>query len=279
MVNYVEKSIRTALQEDLSDRGDVTSLSTVPSRKTGNAHIIAKEGGIIAGVEIVETVLHEVDPELKITANVTDGDRVASQQEVIKIDGSLRSILTGERTALNFLGRLSGIATLTSRFVELTKHTGVRILDTRKTTPGLRLLEKYAVKAGGGYNHRIGLFDMVLIKENHVTAAGGIRQAVENSRRYLKQHDLDLKIEVETRNIDEVRQAVEMGIDRIMLDNMNVDQIATAVALVNKRVELEISGGVNLQNIAEYAETGVDFISIGALTHSAKALDFSLLIL
>lgn len=270
--------IRIALNEDLGDRGDVTSLSTVPIGKMGNARIIAKANGIIAGVEIVEQVFHEVDSEIRVKTLVTDGSKVSPGQEVIRIAGSLRGILTGERTALNFLCRISGIATLTSQFVELTKHTGVRILDTRKTTPGLRALEKYAVKAGGGYNHRIGLYDMVLIKENHITAAGGIRRAVGSCRDYLEKQNLVLKIEVETQNIMEVREAIEMQVDRIMLDNMDLDQIREAVVLVNKQAELEVSGGVNLQNIVKYAETGVDFISIGALTHSAAALDFSLLI-
>ena len=270
--------VQIALKEDLDDRGDVTSLSTVPVAKTGKATIISKAEGIIAGVDIVAKVFQEVDSGIKIKANVTDGQKVSPGDNVIDISGSLRGILTGERTALNFLCRLSGIASLTSQFVELVKHTGVRILDTRKTTPGLRQLEKYAVKIGGGHNHRIGLYDMVLIKENHITAAGGIRQSVESCRDYLKKQNLNLKIEVETRNMLEVQEALDMQVDRIMLDNMSVQQIREAVLLVNKKAELEISGGVNLENIVEYAGTGVDFISIGALTHSASALDFSLLV-
>ncbi len=278
MSDFIEQLIHNALIEDLGDRGDVTSLSTVSEDCVGRAQIIAKEAGVIAGGHVVKKVFEIVNPHLAIELLVKDGERVESKQPVISIHGPMRGILTGERTALNFLCRLSGIATLTSQFVELVKHTGVRILDTRKTTPGLRTLEKYAVKVGGGDNHRIGLFDMVLIKENHITAAGGIQQAVNRCRGFLKQQNLNVKIEVETRNIHEVKEAINLKVDRIMLDNMTVEQIRKAVVLVNKKVEVEISGGVNLKNIVEYAETGIDFISIGALTHSAEALDFSLLV-
>jgi len=278
MIKNLTEIIQMALQEDLCDVGDITSIATVPEKSTGNAKIIAKEEGIIAGGFVVEQVFQLVDPALHVEIKSEDGSSVQVGQKVIFISGPLRSILTGERTALNFLCRLSGIATLTSQIVKATANTNVKILDTRKTTPGLRWLEKYAVRMGGGVNHRIGLYDMILIKENHITAAGGIKNAVLRCRYYLQQNNLDLKIEVETRNLDELEQALQMRVDRIMLDNMTVEQVKQAVALTNNRVKLEISGGINLDNISDYAQTGVDYISSGLLTHSAKAFDFSLLV-
>jgi nicotinate-nucleotide pyrophosphorylase (carboxylating) len=278
MIQSLSDLIQTALAEDLGDNGDITSNATVDKTQPGEATILAKEKGILAGGFVVEKVFALVDPRLHVTINVPDGTAVVYGQEVINITGFTRSILIGERTALNFLGRLSGIASLTAKFCELVKNSDTRILDTRKTTPGLRWLEKYAVRMGGGTNHRIGLYDMMLIKENHIAAAGNIENAVSLCRQYLAEHRLQLKIEVETTNSAEVQQALDLNVDRIMLDNMTLKQIKEAMQLVKKRVALEISGGVNLANIGEYAQTGVDYISIGALTHSAKALDFSLLL-
>lgn len=279
MIKNLTELIRNALEEDLSNIGDITTMATVPENAKGMATIIAKEKGIIAGGFVVEKVFLLVDPSLKIELKLEDGTHVRPGQKVIKLSGSLRSILAGERTALNFLCRMSGIATVTSQFVKLTEFSNVKLLDTRKTTPGLRWLEKYAVRMGGGYNHRIGLYDMILIKENHITVAGGIERAVTLCHDYLKKNKLHLKIELEIRDLEELKQTLNLKVDRIMLDNMTVEQIKEAVALVNKKFELEISGGINLDNISEYARTGVNYISIGLLTHSAKALDFSLLVI
>ncbi|MBN1154492.1 carboxylating nicotinate-nucleotide diphosphorylase [candidate division KSB1 bacterium] len=278
MIKNLTEIIQNALIEDLDEHGDVTSMATVDEDVTGTAEIIAKEDGILAGGFVVEKVFNLVDANISVDIKFDDGAAIKNRDVVFVIKGPLRSILTGERTALNLLCRMSGIATLTSRFVKLVAGTGVKVLDTRKTTPGLRSLEKYAVRIGGGFNHRIGLFDMVLIKENHIVAANGISNAVRRSRSYLKQNDLDLKIEVECRTLDEVAEAIELNVDRIMVDNMDIDQIEKAVRFVNGRTKLEISGGVNLDTIAEYAKTGVNYISIGQLTHSARAMDFSLLV-
>ena len=278
MIKNLTELLQIAFEEDLSDIDDITSNATVAETTQGKAKIVAKEKGIIAGGFVVEKAFSLIDPLCKVEIQLEDGAQVYPGQEVITISGSQRSILTGERTALNFLCRLSGVATLTSQFVKSTEDTNVKILDTRKTTPGLRWLEKYAVRMGGGYNHRIGLYDMILIKENHITAAGGIEKAVAYCQEYLTKNELDLKIEVETRNPEEVKAALNLKVNRIMLDNMTVDQVKEAVALVKNRVELEISGGINLDNVTKYAQTGVDYISIGLLTHSAKALDFSLLV-
>lgn len=278
MIKNLTELIQNALEEDLGEMGDITTLATVSAKAQGTAKIIAKETGIIAGGFVVEKVFAIIDSYVNVDLRLEDGSEVRSGDTAVIISGPLRSILTGERTALNFLCRLSGIATVTSQFVKLTASSHAKILDTRKTTPGFRMLEKYAVRMGGGHNHRSGLHDMVLIKENHIAAAGGIEKAITSCQKYLTKNQLDLKIEVETRNLEEVKQVLKFKVDRIMLDNMNVAQIRQAVALVNKQVEIEISGGINLQNVAEYAQTGVDYISVGQLTHSAKALDFSLLV-
>ncbi|MBN2011533.1 carboxylating nicotinate-nucleotide diphosphorylase [candidate division KSB1 bacterium] len=269
--------IRTALDEDLGEHGDITTLATVDPDATGQARIVAKASGIIAGGFIVEQVFRLVDPKLTVNVLCEDGSRVEPGQDVVIIHGPQCSILTGERTALNFLCHLSGIASLTAQFVEQVKGTKVRILDTRKTSPGMRAIEKYAVKMGGGHNHRIGLYDMILIKENHITAAGGITPAVNRCREYTAAKNIQAKLEVETRNLDEVKEALTLHVDRIMLDNMKPERIREAVALVNGAVKLEVSGGIDLDSIREIAETGVDYISIGKLTHSANSLDFSLL--
>ena len=278
LINELNNLVQVSLKEDLGNIGDVTSNATVDPEKYGTADIIAKQDGIFAGSFVVTSVFQKVDPDVQVEINFNEGDSVINKQKVISISGSLKSILIGERTALNFLSRISGVATLTNRFTEAIKGSQTKILDTRKTIPGWRYLDKYAVLIGGGNNHRIGLFDMILIKENHIAASGGITNAVKRCREYLNKKKLNLKIEVETRNLDEVKEALQWRVERIMLDNMNPEAIMEAVNYVNKKAELEISGGVNLQNIREYAATGVDYISIGLLTHSAAAFDYSLLI-
>ena len=270
--------IRAALDEDVGS-GDWTTLWTVPATKTATARIVAKEPGVLAGTEVALAVFAAVDPALRVTPELGDGDPVAPGTRVLALEGSARSILTAERVALNFLQRLSGVASVTRAYVDAVAGTGARILDTRKTTPGMRLLEKAAVRAGGGVNHRVGLHDMVLIKENHIAVAGGITAAVRAVR---ESNRAGLRVEVETTNPDEIREALAAGVDRILFDNMSVDQLAGAVALVrgspDPRPETEASGGVRLDTVRAIAATGVDFVSVGALTHSAPALDLSLLI-
>jgi len=278
LTTEIESLIDLALREDLGENGDVTSNCILNSDDEGQASIIVKKDGIIAGLPIAEWVFKKVNPGLKVQNRVEEGSKVQRYEEVVRIIGPLTGILTAERTGLNFLQRLSGIATLTAEFVRKVAGTKVRILDTRKTTPGFRVLEKYAVRAGGGGNHRFGLYDMVLIKENHIAAAGGIASAVEQTRENMKKRDLNLKIEVEVRNLSEVEQVLNLAVDRLMLDNMSLQKIREAVKLTNGKVELEVSGGVTLETVREIAETGVNYISVGALTHSASSLDLSLLI-
>jgi len=278
LTNEIELLIDLALREDLGENGDVTSNCILNSDDEGQASIIVKKDGIIAGLPIAEWVFKKVNPGLKVENRVEEGSKVQRDEEVVRIIGPLAGILTAERTGLNFLQRLSGIATLTAEFVRKVAGTKVRILDTRKTTPGFRVLEKYAVRAGGGGNHRFGLYDMVLIKENHIAAAGGIASAVEQTRENMKKRDLNLKIEVEVRNLSEVEQVLNLAVDRLMLDNMSSQKIREAVKSANGKVELEVSGGVTLETVREIAETGVNYISVGALTHSAPSLDLSLLI-
>lgn len=278
LTNEIELLIDLALREDLGENGDVTSNCILNSDDEGQASIIVKKDGIIAGLPIAEWVFKKVNPGLKVQNRVEEGSKVQRDEEVVRIIGPLAGILTAERTGLNFLQRLSGIATLTAEFVRKVAGTKVKILDTRKTTPGFRVLEKYAVRAGGGGNHRFGLYDMVLIKENHIAAAGGIASAVEQTRENMKKRDLNLKIEVEVRNLSEVEQVLNLAVDRLMLDNMSLQKIREAVKLANGKVELEVSGGVTLETVREIAETGVNYISVGALTHSAPSLDLSLLI-
>lgn len=268
--------IDAALAEDVGE-GDFSSLWTVPAERRAKAVIVAKAEGIVAGAEVAYEVFRRVDPSVEITVFTSDGGVVRPHDAVMEILGPARSLLTAERTALNFLQRLSGIATLTRRYVDAVDGTGARVIDTRKTTPGMRRLEKAAVRAGGGANHRVGLFDMVMIKDNHIAAAGGITAAVEAVR---AANDRELRVEVETTTLDEVREALAAGVDRIMFDNMTPALMREAVALVvaagEGRPEMEASGGITLATIRDFAATGVDFISVGALTHSARALDLSL---
>lgn len=267
--------IDAALTEDVGP-GDFTTLWTVPEERRAEARIVAKSPGVIAGSEVAAEVFRRVDPSLEVIVDAVDGTAVMPGDVAMTIRGGARAILTAERTALNFMQRLSGVATVTRRYVRAVEGTGARVIDTRKTTPGMRALEKAAVVAGGGANHRFGLHDMVMIKDNHIAAAGGITAAVEAVRR---QNDRGLKVEVETTMLDEVREALAAGVDRIMFDNMSWPLMQEAVELVRSadpRPETEASGGITLETIHAYAETGVDFISIGALTHSAPSLDLSL---
>ena len=272
--------VRAALEEDIGD-GDVTSLATVPASLCSSASLVAKAEGRIAGLEVFVAVFRELDPAVRVTTRLADGDRVKPGDCVLDVSGPARSILAGERTALNFLGRLSGIATATSRFVDAVAGTSVRIVDTRKTTPGWRGLEKAAVRAGGGSNHRFGLHDMMLLKENHIRAAGGITAAVAACRDYLAAQAAgrEVALEVETTCTREIEEALAAGCDRIMLDNMSLEETAQAVRRIRREPDppdIEASGNMTLNRVRAVAETGVDLISVGAITHSAPALDLSL---
>jgi len=272
----IEEIIRRALEEDLGT-GDHTSLATIPKNATGISRLLIKEEGILAGVDIARMVFGEIDSSLAFKNLIPDGSHVKPGDIAFEVSGSLRSILAGERLALNFMQRMSGIATATRQMKDLVAGTKARLLDTRKTTPLLRELEKMAVRTGGGENHRMGLYDMIMIKDNHVDFAGGIRQAVEAVEDYLSKKHESLKIEIEVRNFEELQQVLSIGkVHRIMLDNFTPANLARAVELIGGRFETEASGGINLQNIREYAETGVDFISVGSLTHHIRSLDMSL---
>ncbi len=273
----MEEIIQLALAEDIGS-GDITTGATVPAGESAHARIVSKQSGVLAGSQIAEMVFEQVDPQLRINFNYHDGDRLDKGMTVVNISGPVAAILKGERVALNFLAHLSGVATMTAQFVAAVAGTSARIVDTRKTTPLIRAFEKEAVRAGGGANHRIGLYDMVLIKENHIRAAGSITKAVQQTRKYMATTGISVKVEVETTNMDEVHEALAVSVDRIMLDNMTVDEMREAVSLINKQAEVEASGGVNLQTVRAIAETGVDLISVGALTHSVPAFDFSLLL-
>ena len=264
--------VRRALAEDVGS-GDITTPAVVDDGAQCRAEIWAKEEGVIAGLAVALIVFQMCDPEVTFESEVADGDRVSEGQVVARLAGSTRAILTAERTAHNFHQRMSGIATLTAQFVEAVEGTSARIVDTRKTAPGLRLLDKYAVRAGGGWNHRVGLFDGVLIKDNHLRAAGGVGEAVGRARGNV--HHL-VKVEVEVQTLEEVEEALAAGADVVMLDNMGLAEIEEAVELVGRRCQTEVSGGVTLEMVRELAECGVDYISVGALTHSAPALDLSL---
>lgn len=266
------RTINLALEEDIST-GDITTISTVPKDRYISGSFIAKSDGVLCGIEVVKAVFEYIDPDVKVNISYNDGSRVKSGDIIAKIGGKAVSVLTGERTALNFLQRLSGIATNTADAVEKTAGLPVKILDTRKTTPGLRVLEKYAVRTGGGFNHRLTLSDGVLIKDNHISAAGGIAKAVNAARRYAPH---TLKIEVETETLEQVKEALDAGADIIMLDNMTLDAMKEAVRIINKRALAEASGNMDEKDLRAVAETGVDYISIGALTNNVKPLDISL---
>ena len=271
----IDRLIDLSFAEDIGD-GDHTTLCCIPEDAMGKSHLLIKEDGILAGVEIAKKVFARFDPTMVVDVLITDGTPVHRGDIAMVVTGKVRSLLQTERLMLNIMQRMSGIATMTHRYVERIAGTGARVLDTRKTTPGMRMLEKLAVKIGGGTNHRIGLFDMILLKDNHVDFAGGISQAITRCHSYLKEHNLDLKIEIEVRNFDELNQVLECGgVNRIMLDNFTVEDTKKAVEIINHRYEVESSGNINFDTIRGYAEQGVDFISVGALTHSVKGLDMS----
>ena len=270
----IDDLLTLAFAEDVGD-GDHTTLSTIPAEAMGRQHLLVKEEGILAGVEIAKEVFAKFDPSLKITIYINDGAHVKPGDIAFVVEGPVRSLLQTERVMLNIMQRMSGIATMTARYQERLAGLKTKVLDTRKTTPGMRMLEKMAVKIGGGENHRIGLFDMILIKDNHVDFAGGIPQAVASAKKYLAEKGKDLKIEVEVRNTEEILQALEAGVDRIILDNFTPERTREAVKLIDGRAEVESSGGITLDTLRDYGECGVDFISVGALTHSVKGLDMS----
>jgi nicotinate-nucleotide pyrophosphorylase (carboxylating) len=267
----VLQNIRLALEEDIRS-GDVTTDSIVPSDASLRGRIIAKQGGVVAGLQVAEGVWRELNDAVVFTQKVSEGAKVENKTVVAEVNGPARALLTGERTALNFLGRMSGIATLTRQFVDAVSTTRAIILDTRKTAPGLRFVDKLAVRTGGGQNHRAGLFDMVLIKDNHIDFAGSITAAVTKVRKA----GMSFEIEVEARTLEHVREALALGVERILLDNMSLDTMREAVQMVDGRAKLEASGNVSLENVLEVARTGVDFISVGALTHSPRVFDVSL---
>lgn len=263
-----------AFAEDIGD-GDHTTLSTIPAQEAGKSKLLIKEDGIIAGIEIAKMVLHKVDSSIKIEQLHNDGDAVKKGDIAFYAEGSVRSLLIAERTMLNIMQRMSGIATMTAKYQKELAGTKAKVLDTRKTTPGMRMLEKYAVKIGGGTNHRIGLFDMILIKDNHIDFAGGIENAVNAAKKYCKENGKNLKIEVEARTLDDIRKILELGVDRVMFDNFTPEMTKEAVRIVDGQIETESSGGITIDNIRAYGEAGVDYISVGALTHSVKGLDMS----
>lgn len=271
MQKEIIEHIQLALNEDIG-AGDATTNNIVPADALMNGKIIAKQSGVIAGLDVAREVFHLLDDSIQFESFIADGERVTTSTEIVHLRGHARPLLIGERTALNYLGRMSGIATLTRQFVDAVAGTRAKILDTRKTAPGMRTLDKLAVKLGGGENHRIGLFDMILIKDNHIDFAGGIEEAVKRAREYSS----GLEIEVETRTLTDVKVALNLGVERILLDNMSVEMMSQAVQITNGRAKLEASGNVSLETARAIAETGVDFISIGALTHSPKVFDFSL---
>ena len=271
----IDELIDLAFAEDIGD-GDHTTLCCIPDTAMGKSRLLIKEPGILAGVEIARKIFHRFDPDLKMTVYIEDGTAVKPGDVAFVVEGRVQSLLQTERLMLNVMQRMSGIATMTHRYVKKLEGLHTRILDTRKTTPGMRMLEKEAVKIGGGVNHRIGLFDMILLKDNHVDFAGGIENAISRCHDYLKAKGKDLKIEIEVRNLDELKEVMRVGgVDRIMLDNFSPELTKEAVKIVGGKYEIESSGGITFDTIRDYAESGVDFVSVGALSHSVKGLDMS----
>ena len=271
----IDELLDLAFAEDLGD-GDHTTLSTIPADAMGRSRLIIKEDGILSGVEIAEKVLHKVDPSIKMEVMIGDGAEVKKGDIAFTAEGSVRSLLIAERTMLNIMQRMSGVATMTRRYQNELDGLHTRVLDTRKTTPGMRMRAKEAVKTGGGTNHRIGLVDMILIKDNHIDFAGGLEKAIDRANEYSKAQGKDLRIEIEARSLDDIRRILAHGgVDRIMFDNFTPELTREAVKLVDGKVETESSGGITLENLRQYGEAGVDFISVGALTHSVKGLDMS----
>ncbi len=272
----VDELIDRSIAEDIGD-GDHTTLSTVPKDVTGGAKLLVKEKGVIAGVEVALKIFHKIDPSLKTEVFINDGAKVNVGDIVFNVHGNTHSILQAERLVLNFMQRMSGIATNTNRYVEKLAGLKTKVLDTRKTTPGLRVVEKMAVKIGGGENHRFGLYDMILVKDNHVDFAGGIKKAIEKIQNYLKEYGKKIPVEIEVRNMQELEEVLNAGfVDRVMLDNFTPEQTSDAVEFINGRIEIESSGGINLETIRNYAQCGVDFVSVGELTHQIKSIDLSL---
>ncbi|MDR1679660.1 MAG: carboxylating nicotinate-nucleotide diphosphorylase [Prevotellaceae bacterium] len=275
MNNSYQEQIKYWFAEDIGD-GDHTSLSCIPASATGKSQLIIKEKGVLAGVRVAAEIFHSFDPELKMTVFIPDGSEVNPGDIAFEVEGKILSLLQTERLMLNIMQRMSGVATVTRKYAKQLEGLKTKVLDTRKTTPGLRLLEKEAVVLGGGTNHRIGLYDMILLKDNHVDFAGGITNAIDRARDYCKKNNKDLKIEIEVRNLDELQQVLAHGgVDRIMLDNFDIENTRRAVEMVNGRYEIESSGGITFDTLRAYAECGVDYISVGALTHSVKSLDMS----
>lgn len=270
-----DRLLDLAFAEDIGD-GDHTTLSTIPADAQGRSRLIIKESGILSGVDEAVRVLKKADPSIEVEIFIKDGTEVNPGDVAFTASGAVRSLLIAERTLLNIMQRMSGVATMTRKYQDELSGLKTKVLDTRKTTPGMRILEKEAVKTGGGTNHRIGLFDMILIKDNHIDFAGGIEKAIERARQYCKEHGKDLKIEVEVRSLDDIKRVIATGgVDRIMFDNFTPALTKEAVELVNGTMETESSGGITLENLRQYGEAGVDFISVGALTHSVKGLDMS----
>ncbi len=274
--DHIRTFLDNAFREDVGD-GDHSTLASIPESSKSHASLLMKDNGIIAGIEAASQIVQYYDPDLVMKPLVSDGDMVKYGDILFTLEGSARSLLTVERIILNCMQRMSGIATKTHHLNSLIKHTGAKLLDTRKTTPNFRIMEKWAVFIGGGVNHRFGLFDMIMLKDNHIDYAGGIEKAIAATHEYLEKTGRDLKIEIETRNLDEVKRVLAAGgVDRIMLDNMSIDDMTRAVEMVGGRVETEASGGITEETITLVAETGVDYISVGALTHSVRSLDMSL---
>ncbi len=271
----IDATIDIAFKEDIGD-GDHTTLSCIPHDLEGRARLLVKQDGILCGIDLARKIFTKFDPTLKMTQYLHDGDAIKKGDIAFEVEGKTISILQTERLVLNFMQRLSGIATQTHNYVKLLEGTNTKILDTRKTTPGLRLLEKYAVKVGGGENHRIGLYDMILIKDNHIDYAGGVTAAITKTQEYLKTKGKNLKIEVEARTLDEIREILNFNVDRILIDNFTPEETKGAVALINGKCKTESSGGITKESIRAYAEAGVDYISVGALTHHISSLDLSL---
>lgn len=272
----IQKLIALTLQEDIAD-GDHSSLSCIPIEEQGEMKLLVKEDGVLCGVDVAREVLRQVDPNIVMEQYMNDGDTIVKGDIVFKLKGSAQKMLTAERTVLNFMQRLSGIATSSREYVDLVKDTNVTLLDTRKTTPNMRVFEKYAVKVGGASNHRFGLYDMMMLKDNHIDFAGGIEKAIDAANEYQRAHNLNLKIEIETRSLDDVKRVIEHGgVHRIMFDNFTPEQILEGVKLVDHRFETEASGGIVKETLHDYAVTGVDFISVGAFTHHIASLDLSL---
>lgn len=274
--DLIESLLNLAFAEDIGD-GDHTTLCCIPASQKGKVQLIVKEEGILAGVEVAKKIFHKFDSDLNIEVFINDGAKVKPGDIAFTVEGKEQSLLQTERIVLNVMQRMSGIATQTAKYAEALKGYKTKVLDTRKTTPGLRMLEKQAVKIGGGVNHRIGLFDMILLKDNHVDFAGGIENAIRNAQNYIQEKGKNLKIEIEVRNFDELNEVLHIGgVDRIMLDNFTPEKTKEAVELINGRFETESSGGITFDTLQDYAKCGVDYISVGALTHSVKSLDMSL---